>query len=324
MNASSGDEPYVLKPCDDHVSTTKSSISVNSEVTDDQEEGWCRVLKEHVMEFGTDFSNSVFNLVNEMQMNNMSLNNNWIPSKKAPFDVPPYIAFLDFEQKVNVDNPEDSKKSNSRFTTFTSRLGVEKWNEFLNDVNSIHMAHCKAKLNVSYLYSWVSTTRSLITKGSTKKGFAKRLTVKILKKWINIMEEKNMSILLFYNPGQIETRNKDEKTFGKVWGKRDGKYYFGFILQMHFDLIDVKNHFNTMKVMDQRVGLESKISTIRSVYRSRGDEEENHGMISNDIKQSLRKEKGLATPTFSSNANCMCVYDYDQLMGTKKGKSTLN
>ena len=133
-----------------------------------------------------------------------------------------------------------------------------------------------------------------------------------------------MSILLFYNPGQIETRNKDEKTFGKVWGKRDGKYYFGFILQMHFDLIDVKNHFNTMKVMDQRVGLESKISTIRSVYRSRGDEEENHGMISNDIKQSLRKEKGLATPTFSSNANCMCVYDYDQLMGTKKGKSTLN
>ena len=69
MNASSGDEPYVLKPCDDHVSTTKSSISVTSEVTDDQEEGWYRVLKEHVMEFGTDFSNSVFNLVNEMQMN---------------------------------------------------------------------------------------------------------------------------------------------------------------------------------------------------------------------------------------------------------------
>ena len=310
---SDGDEPYALKPFDDaKLSTTRSSISVTSERTDDHEEGWYKVVKEHVTEFGVDYSNSVLNLLNEMQMCNISLETNWIPTRKAPFDVLPYIAFIDFEKNLNADR-QDPEKINCRFETFSSRLGYEKWNEFINDVNSIYKARCKAKKvsSVPYIYSWFSTSRSLITKGNTRKGYAKKLPVKLLDKWSGIMAEKNMSILLFYDPGQFEERRVVKKTFGQGWKNQGGKYYFGFVLQMHFDLVDVKNHFNTIKTRDQRVGLDSKISTIRSVYRSRGNEEENKDMISRDIRQSLRKEKGPATPTLASNINCMC-YDYDQ------------
>ena len=126
------------------------------------------------------------------------------------------------------------------------------------------------------------------------------------------MGEKNISVLLFYNPGQLGKKGSTMKIFDKGWRNYNNKYFFGFVLQLHFDLVDVKNHFNAMNGKDQRVGLDSKISTIRSAYRSGGNDDENQDKISSDIKQSLRKGKGPATPTLASNINCMC-YNHDQV-----------
>ena len=325
MSADRGDEPYALEHVDDFygkLSTTRSSVTVTSNRMDEQEV-WQKVLKEHVMEFGEDYSDSVLNLLNEMQINNISLRTNWIPTRKAPFDIPPYITFLDFEQNLHVD-PPDSKKIESRFTTFSSRLGCEKWNEFIADVNSIYNARRKSKdaHSSSYLRSLYSISRSIISKGNSRRGHARQLPAKLLDKWSDFMEQKNISILLFYNPGQLEKKKTPMKRLGNNWANYNEQSYFGFVLQMHFDLVDVKNHFNGMKASDKRVDLDNKILTIRSVYRRRWEEDDYQGSISQGIEQSLRKGRGPTTPTLASNINCVC-YNYEHIQGVDT-KNSLN
>ena len=104
------------------------------------------------------------------------------------------------------------------------------------------------------------------------------------------MEERNISVLLFYDPGP------------------PSESFFGFVLQMHFDLIDVKNHFDMIDTNETvGLGLDSKISTIRSVYsvyREEGDTKKDDQIISEDIKRKMRSVKGPATPTLASN--CVC------------------
>ena len=144
---------------------------------------------------------------------------------------------------------------------------------------------CKKTKNLKSLYS---SARSLVKNGSFRSTYAKKLPGEVLEKWSSQMEANNISILLFYDPGPPK------------------KSFFGFVLQMHFDLMDVKNHFNMIQ-SSERVGLDSQISTIRSVYsvyKDGGDERKDDRMISEDIRRKLRDGKGPATPILASN--CVC------------------
>jgi hypothetical protein len=117
------------------------------------------------------------------------------------------------------------------------------------------------------------------------------------------MEERNVSILLFYTPGG-QSSSKDFGSSGNKVSSSGGKKIYGFVLQMHFDLLDVKNHFNMLNA-NERVGLDSKISTIRSVYK-KSDGSKDDKKISQDISWKIRKDKGPPTPGNTLSSNCVC------------------
>jgi hypothetical protein len=87
------------------ISTFKSSEENMSDVetSESRPTGWHKVLREHVTEFGSDYANGVFEIVNKMQLKGITLEANCIPCEVAPFDVPPYITYVDFSEGANTN-----------------------------------------------------------------------------------------------------------------------------------------------------------------------------------------------------------------------------
>lgn len=139
---------------------------------------------------------------------------------------------------------------------FSSRIDVAQWNELMNDIGKIIAGLNEASTtdkNTGSMTRLFKNLKSKMSNGVSVAKHAKNLPGKILSKWIDVLDEKNISIFLFYQP-----------EFGSKGDTVKIVNLYGFVLQMHFGLGD----FRGFRSPDIRVtDLESKLLAFKDSFK---------------------------------------------------------
>jgi hypothetical protein len=120
---------------------------------------------------------------------------------------------------------------------FASRMDAARWNELMNDIGKIVTGINEARATDTSAGSMTRLFRNLKSKmsnGVSVGKHAKSLPGKILSKWIEVLDEINISIFLFYQP-EFNSRGDIAKNVN----------LYGFVLQMHFGLGDFRGFRST-------------------------------------------------------------------------------
>jgi len=143
---------------------------------------------------------------------------------------------------------------------FSSRIDAVKWTELMDDVLKIIIVLNEARdvTSSSGVFRFLGNLKSKVTNGASLTKHAKNLPGKILNKWINILDDKNISVFLFYFPEFGDGR--------KMNTVKDVTPY-GFVLQMHFGLADIQNF--RPQDPNKAVDLESKIKEFKKTFKKK-------------------------------------------------------